>query len=544
MKQRLQQRPMSSPPPFPPLLLVLLLLHLPSLTLAQGSDPASDVFPLSPSNIPYTAEVSLEHGKNRSFTVTLPEASHLLAEFVILRPSPLADWVAEGPPSLLLTAAVSPAPALVATTGTAFEADYNCTQTNPCLRKGDGTDVDVDDEAFFTRSERAAVRLKGLKKGATVVVEVHNFDRKYFLEDGEKVVEPGMKGRVRMVAIAQAEEMQCPGYVDPKDGEEEGKVCSARGSCENGGNCKCESDFGGPLCELEVLPVETLEPVDEPSYGWPIPPIAVEDGGFTVSVPAFTRRVFSWTQREGNSRVYVEARVLSGFAPDGTEGAAVSDTRVRMFVKTPGENGNVFLEDGPLLPSEYDLERQCERFGVKPENYDPVFIFKCYRKDVVKKETNLLIAIYANTTGGDERKPPRNAVVSFRVFRCDVDDVPCPPDPNSINATISIPIAVLPVCVATIGITALAIGIMLWLDRQHGFTSSVDRLSQKELDRMYPTKKFHLPQEPRMEGSGGQETDECLICLSKFEENEIVRRLHCEHIYHSECLDVSFAPAL
>lgn len=529
---------MTSPLPMPPLLLQLLLLHLISLTLAQTSDSISP----SPSNDTFTAEVALEHGTNRNFTITAAKASNLLAEFVISRPSS-ADLVAEGLPFLLLAAAVSPSPTLVATSGTAAAAesdahqDYKCTKSLPCLRKGEG--IDVDDEAFFTRADRAAVRLNGLKEGASVVVQVHNFDREHKLGD-ERKLKPGMKGTIRVRAVTEEEERQCAGY-DPEEGEEERNVCSGNGKCKERVKCTCETGFGGPLCESKVLPMDRedlpLPVLDEPPGGWLHPPIG--DGAVEVSVPAFTRNVFSWEQRGGDSRVHVQALVMSGFAPEGTKGDAVSDTRVRMYAKTPRENGNIYLKNGPQLPSEYDFGRRCTLMRVRDGNHPFVFGFSCYRKEVVKNETNLLIAIYADATGG-KGKEPRPAAVSFRVLRCDVDDVKCP-TVDTVNANISIPIAVLPVCIATIGITALAIGVMLWLDRQHGFTSSVDRLSQKELDRMYPTEKFRVPQEPRREASGDQETDECLICLSKFEQNEVLRRLHCEHIYHSECLDVSFA---
>lgn len=391
---------------------------------------------------------------------------------------------------------------------------------------------------MFTHDSRAFVRLHPQQNDQPplIHVSVHNVDRNVTF-DGVKLT-PQLTGTLRVTAVQSDAPNQCPGYLEPQAENAQPQVCSGNGKCNDGGKCECTTDYGGPACDVQILAHDKIEtPPDDPD--WLSEPLDGDGDGdeVIVELPPFSRRVISWTQNQSSeSGVSIHALVLSGFAPPSTARSGVSDTRVRMFVKKPGENYGVALEDGPLLPSEYDFRAECERVTAERARRK-VYGFRCDLVDViVEPNSKILIALITDATKAND-EPLRSAVVNFQVTRCGYEGGNKCPVRTSVGAHVAIPIAVVPVCIATIGITAIAIGVMLWLDRQHGFTSSVDRLSPKELDRMYPTERFRAQGRDRAESVASQDTHDCSICLCKFEESDVVRILQCEHVYHSECLD-------
>jgi hypothetical protein len=46
-----------------------------------------------------------------------------------------------------------------------------------------------------------------------------------------------------------------------------------------------------------------------------------------------------------------------------------------------------------------------------------------------------------------------------------------------------------------------------------------------------PTEKFHRPK------NASDEENKCSICWEEFEQNQILRRLPCFHLYHRDCID-------
>lgn len=492
--------------------LLLLALLLPSLRAEpEGIDLTAEV--------PSTAQrLSLDFDSAHVFALTLPAtAGHVRAEF--LSDQPVANLVDHVRPYIFLAADDRGKDPLIVTDGFASDVPaefkeetkgYECSLSFPCFRKDER--VAIDAQAVYTHATRAVVTLP-VAKDAQVEVTVRNLNRGDVF--GEQLLEltPRLDGWVRLSFAAAEDQLPCPGFTQAKERIDEDVKCSGHGRCE-AGKCVCEGGYKGLACGTLVESFEELRG---------------EDGNVTLELKPFTRKVISWKQKEEESRVQI---IL--WAEEGSLGERNGEkTRFQAAYKVLGENNSPYLENPSALPSEYEFDRnQCGSF--RTEKDEPPK-YACIRNEPLAQNETFVVGFITEAIGTKEDLPS-GVKLKFRVERCPTENQPCArivPDDQ-----LNFPLVIVLVCGATIGLTAIAIAVMLWLDRQHGFTNSVDRLSVKELDRMYPSHRFRT--RPRAPTDSVAE-DDCLICLSRFEENDVVRQLECEHIYHSECLDVSFA---
>lgn len=328
---------------------------------------------------------------------------------------------------------------------------------------------------------------------------------------------PNLEGELR---LSVAEQPLCAGYLKGADSDH----CYGRGNCTKG-ECDCQDSFEGRLCETEVMELgKKLPEVEEPEEGWLVDPL--EEWGYTVEVAAFKKSVLSTKVNAADTaRVIVYAVVLKGHVPQMESLPMNVDTTVSMWSKEKDDqDGGQFLDEEPPLPGVYHTKRACNE--PKSSAYRTLELICHLGK--VKTGTVVQIGFAANATGSTSQDP-QSVVIRFQVDYCGGDKLP------SCLTRALIPWTVLPVMVSIIALTGLAIMFMLWLDRRHDFTSPIDRLTDKELDRMYPSRKFCL----RERLNEGEREKECQICLCTFEPDDIVRNLRCEHTYHSACLDVS-----
>lgn len=497
-----------------PLISVLSLL-LPSLLHAQSPSPSP------------TLVYSQTHSISFAEHTTIPLPSHppsslsILAEFIADTPDSILRE--QGPPNILLSISDSPDDSKsIVTNSTAKKLndsvveDYECTWTNPCFKQPDR----FDRHAFFTRASRAFVHFDKAQPEQSVYITVRNYNRKFCLRG--KHVDPELEGRL---LVSVAEQRLCAGYLNGSDTD----YCYGRGSCSEG-KCDCKDTFGGRVCEKEVKNVDMLPEVKEPDEGWLAQKTLNErDPGkvsYIVEVAAFNTTILRTKATENvTATVVLHAIVLKGFVPWLEKEPMQVDTTVAMWFKTSDDQGGgPFLDAEPQLPGVYHTERICKQ---SQEHFFETMQYIC-KLDEVRLNTVLQIAVTANATGSTDEKP-QSVVVNFRFFYCDGDGLP----PCTSRAII--PWVALPILIFIMALTGLSIIIVLCLDRRHGFTSPVDRLTEKELDRMYPLRKFCS----RERRSGEEREEECQICLCILEPDDIVRNLHCDHIYHSKCLDVS-----
>jgi hypothetical protein len=83
----------------------------------------------------------------------------------------------------------------------------------------------------------------------------------------------------------------------------------------------------------------------------------------------------------------------------------------------------------------------------------------------------------------------------------------------------------------------VVIGVLMDVDDLQGFgpvRQGSDHLSDAELNCMFPAFSYTKTQSAALRAAGDLS---CSVCLSSYEENELLRRLGCGHSYHAECLD-------
>lgn len=332
----------------------------------------------------------------------------------------------------------------------------------------------------------------------------------------EKVA-PELNGELR---VSFAPQVFCAGFAEDGDGSS----CLERGDCD-GGVCKCNNQHEGRVCDTKVEDFEDLKDGPEPSEpegGWLTDRIASNTP--IVEVNAFKTRVLKYVKRFDERFVRVTALVLKGYVPGAQHDMNVNTTVAVWATNTSDQNEDLFLK-GPQVLGACHVNEACK--AERDEKSGELYI--TYNLEEVAQDTAILIAIAANATGSTD-ETAQSVVVGIQIDKC-IEKGIC-------GDLVYIPWTVLPVSVVIIAMMGLAILTMLWLDRRHGFTSPVDKLTEKELERMYPTRKFRAT-EPL---NGEEREEECLICLCAFEPDDVVRNLHCEHTYHSKCLDVSSHP--
>lgn len=492
--------------------LLLLALLLPSLRAQTEHIDLTDDGP------PIERPLNLSFDSAQVYTVAFSDAGHVRAEFLSDH-QPVENLVDHGRPYIFLAAADSGKDSLIFTDGFASDvrAEFNketdgfeCSLSTPCFLKDDR--VAIDAQAVYTHALRAVVSLP-VTKDAQVNVTVRNLDRGVSFGEQRRELTPRLRGRVRFSFAKAEDQLPCPGFtLGKEEGNKEG-TCSGDGQCETG-KCDCNEGYRGLACGMQVESFEKLRD---------------EDGNVTLELEPFTRKVISWTQKEEESRVQIILWTEEGSMDERNE----EKTRFKAAYKALEENNSPYLENASELPSEYELKSNlCGSF--KQEKGKPPS-YACVRNAPLKKDAMFVIGFITEAIGTEEKSPSK-VKFKFRVERCGIEGNQCLRIVS--EDQLNFPLVIVLVCGATICFTAIAIAVMLWLDRQHGFTNSVDRLSVKELDRMYPSHRFRTA--PRAPTDSVAE-DDCLICLSRFQENDVVRQLECEHIYHSECLDVSFA---
>ncbi|CDF33605.1 unnamed protein product [Chondrus crispus] len=490
--------------------LLLLALLLPSLRAQPEHIDLTDDDPT------IARLLNLNFNSTQVYTVAFSDAGHVRAEF--LSNQPMEDLVDHGRTYIFLAAADSGKDSLIFTDGFASDvrAEFNketdgfeCSRSTPCFLKDDR--VAIDAQAVYTHATRAVVSLP-VTKDAQISVTVRNLDRGVLFGEQPRMLQPRLRGWVRLSFAKAEDQLPCPGFTLREEGEEgikKGTWCSGNGRCGTG-KCNCKEEYRGLACGTQVESFEDLRD---------------GDGNVALELEPFARKVISWTQKEEESRVQIILRTEEGSMDERNE----EKTRFNMAYKVPEENNSPYLENASELPSEYELKSNlCGSF--KQEKGKPPS-YACVRNAPLKKDAMFVIGFITEAIGTEEKSPSK-VKFKFRVERCGIEGNQCLRIVS--EDQLNFPLVIVLVCGATICFTAIAIAVMLWLDRQHGFTNSVDRLSVKELDRMYPSHRFRTA--PRAPTDSVAE-DDCLICLSRFQENDVVRQLECEHIYHSECLD-------
>eukprot|EP00177_Eucheuma_denticulatum_P000338 GFKZ01000581.1.p1 GENE.GFKZ01000581.1~~GFKZ01000581.1.p1 ORF type:complete len:683 (+),score=51.42 GFKZ01000581.1:155-2050(+) len=484
----------------PSILAYSLLLFFPVLTSAQ-QDPSDNQTITIPVNQTHTAAVNLTLSQNTTLPIRLSGDGFLLIEYIPNEEALRVSRFDEGLPNLLLSLSNTPNDIPYITTGKATDAndqkefDYDCNATFPCFKNFSL----VDAESFYTRSTRASLvhRLPPASTSPTYYATLLNYDRTP--PDATPSASPTINGELRMTFSVNR---TCPGYIgETKD------QCFGSGECVPDG-CDCDPKVGGRVCEADVFTEKNDIPtVPQPADGWTVPPYG---NGTVIEVQGFQTKYFVWNNSQmGHVGVRFFFRVIEG-----------DRLNVRVMARRmTSKPRNQILDEPPLLPTEFDSKDSCKPF---PGGRDLAFV--CLVELSKESENQVTLAIVS-----DSAKAQRStrSVVSFRSETCGGALS------GRRSCTIGVfPWLVVPLSVVIISITGLATLIMLWLDRRHGFTDPVDRLSEKELDRMYPKRKFG-----DRDSDLQSEEEECLICLSPFERGEFVRQLQCKHMYHSDCLD-------
>lgn len=118
---------------------------------------------------------------------------------------------------------------------------------------------------------------------------------------------------------------------------------------------------------------------------------------------------------------------------------------------------------------------------------------------------------------------------------------------GSFQITGTVTVFALPVVLGTLALLTVAACARAWARvlrrRNHPFTIGIsspvvghepDRLSPSETEAMFPRFVFEKVHAAAL-GAVGEPS--CAVCLSGYEEGDLLRRLRCGHSYHANCLD-------
>lgn len=431
---------------------------------------------------------------------------------------------------------------------------YRCTRSTPCFRRDGGTYS--DHVAFFTAAQRAFV-LFDMDKGevaaenGVLYVSVTNYDVSAGVstvagrsrcsgrgDDSDKeqcfFPAPVLTGVLVMSGVEAGDVGGvCGGVVE---GEGDAVQCTGHGKCEEGG-CVCGEGWGGRFCETELVRLPGRNDgkggdakVEKEMWKLGEP---IEDG-YDFSLKGYAERVFVYVPTR-NVGLHVRVKFLKAFHTD-TKYNTLNQTRVMYIVtKREGVNRGGYLEKGTMLPTKIDSQTlfMLTEGGIT--------YAVAYRDETVANGTRVFVSVIT-AAPGKEPEEIESAAFSVKVEECMAkgqsglkasdgksDLAECP----NYHAS-PFPFAVLPVTLVIISLITVTIIVLFILDRQHGFTNKVDKLSAAEVSRMYPAVKYARGRQ--LAGANA----ECSICLCAFESADQVRNLQCDHVYHTDCVDVSF----
>ena len=244
----------------------------------------------------------------------------------------------------------------------------------------------------------------------------------------------------------------------------------------------------------------------------------------------YAERVFVYVAA-GNVGLHARVNFLKAFHVD-TDYNTMNQPRVMCIVtKREGVNRGGYLEKGTKIV--------CETLFVLTEG--GITYEVAYRDAMVTPGTNVFISMI---TGARRRGPENIESVAFSVIveecmakvqrglKATDGNADVPECPNCCANPFLL--ALLPVTLVIISLMTATIIVLFILDRQHGFTNKVDKLSALNLWRMCPALNYACVRHERGENA------ESSICLCVFESADQVRNLQRDHMYHTDCVDASF----
>ena len=296
-------------------------------------------------------------------------------------------------------------------------------------------------------------------------------------------------------------ENDCPGGVSPTD-----PVCNSKGKCLKS-RCECENNYGGRACEIPVIPLPTTNKA--PNETLLIDPPA---NSYTAQIDLFTGVIFSAKRRNQDLDTVFrfEVLLLRGRLPENEEKANQAESReapVVWIFFAPPSLGKPLLKENVTLPtpghSAFAINKTVNIIcATEGEEKEGTFYLGFYALPVGNMTTGYaLVNINQTETSRSECSPRAQAL--------------------------PLGLALVPAFLVTTAVAATGVLVMVWLDCRHGFTNRVDKLSNHEIERMYPSTPHR------------GDVLECPICISEIEPPQQVRNLKCNHVYHTECLDVS-----
>lgn len=313
-------------------------------------------------------------------------------------------------------------------------------------------------------------------------------------------------------------------------------------SCTHGallknGSCTCHPNYHGNLCETHIRPV------------------VQQSDSFVV--PS-TTGVFFVHDVETAGRVDISLLLGNPQHRNKSIQSTNSIIPVLFVSRAPALSSSSSQSQSPLqrppltkyAPSGDDVRRYWlrDRGG---------YMFRRMRQTVSVEKARvgdkIYMAIYRNpswfltTSLAVSNEPPMH--VSLNVREC--GNRKCSPDPSesalAYQITGTVTVFALPVVLGTLALLTVAACARAWarvLRRRtnrspfHIGTSSPvempDRLSPSETEVMFPRFVFEKAHAAALGASG---ENSCAVCLSGYEEGELLRRLRCGHSYHADCLD-------